>query len=502
MVFIKGDCFEIGDHFNEGYYNEIKKKVCVDDYYIVEHETTQEQWVTLMGNNPSKNKICGLKCPVENVSWNEIQQFIKKLNNNSKKEYRLPTEAEWEFAAREGGKKLRFGNGKDILSYDDANFESLDRFAEEYSLSKNQKNKKILPVKNYPPNKLKIYDFVGNVSEWTNDWYFDQSFENYLENNSIYPKLGKFKIIKGGSFYEPPIAVRNSFRRFSKPDSKNEYLGFRLIIPIKNKTYENEIFYSRDDIANMIIEKNVSKGYISNESINNIELEKINSFLYPNFEITKNDLLNFIITSSKKSGTHQKIYLSKKAFLSSIKENDIALVKRYIKLGMDVNMIENDTGLTPLHVVAMGKNTKIAKILLKYGANVSSKDKRSLTPLLYAVNNNEFSMVNLLIRYGSNINLANNKGFTPLSEASRYGYLPIIKLLLKNNAKTDIKMFDGRIAIYGAVKNKHFEIVKLLEQAGSPIRWTDKNGVTLLDLAIENNQTIMINFLELKGLAK
>ena len=106
FVLVKGGCFQMGDAFGEGQADEKPvHTVCVDDYYIGKYEVSQGQWQSVMGNNPSYFKNCGEKCPVEQVNWNDVQEFIKKLNAKTKKMYRLPTEAEWEYAARSGGKK-------------------------------------------------------------------------------------------------------------------------------------------------------------------------------------------------------------------------------------------------------------------------------------------------------------------------------------------------------------------------------------------------------------
>jgi formylglycine-generating enzyme required for sulfatase activity/ankyrin repeat protein len=500
MIFIKGGCFEMGDHFDEGNYNEIKKNICINDYYIAEHEITQRQWIAVMGNNPSKNKTCGLECPVENISWNEIQQFIKELRNKIKIQYKLPTEAEWEFAARERGRKIRFGNGENILSYDAANFDSSVNFSKEYSLSGDRKLLGIVPIKQYKPNKLGIYDLVGNVSEWTDDWYFDQSFENYLDENSIVPRYGKFKIIKGGSWYEPPIAVRNSFRKFSNPDSKNEELGFRLAISINNKSSAKGVIYSKEDIINMILESSLSKGDISYKSVINLNIDQINAFLYPNLEVTKNDLFNFFQKASlKESSLNQNSNLSNESFISLIKDNDLDLVKKYIDNGVDINAKEIDTSLTPLHVAAMYNNEEIAKIIIKNGADIDPKDKRGIAPLRYVVNNNNIEMVKYLINHGANVNARDFKGHTSLRAASQLGFLSIVELLLKNNADVNIQTSDNRIPIFEAVENKHFEVVKLLILNGSYVNVKDKKGDTPLSLAIKNNQSEMINFLKSKG---
>ena len=102
FVYVDGGCFQMGDVFGDGEASDEKPvhEVCVDDFYIGKYEVTQGQWKAIMGDNPSKFDDCGDNCPVENVSWNDIQGFITKLNQQTGKNYRLPTEAEWEYAAK------------------------------------------------------------------------------------------------------------------------------------------------------------------------------------------------------------------------------------------------------------------------------------------------------------------------------------------------------------------------------------------------------------------
>ena len=117
FVFVKGGCYQMGDTFGDGYSDEKPvHEVCVDDFYIGKYEVTQAQWEKVMGNNPSYFKNCD-NCPVEQVSWNDIQEFINRLNSKAGgNKYRLPTEAEWEYAARSGEKREKYSGGDDCDS--------------------------------------------------------------------------------------------------------------------------------------------------------------------------------------------------------------------------------------------------------------------------------------------------------------------------------------------------------------------------------------------------
>src|SRR5579864_1868859 len=114
MVLVKGGCFRMGDTFGDGADNERPvHEVCVKDFYLGKYPVTQLQWAGLMGLNPSKEPDCGMTCPVENVSWNDAQEFIAKMSRREGKPYRLPTEAEWEYAARSGGRNEKWAGTSD-----------------------------------------------------------------------------------------------------------------------------------------------------------------------------------------------------------------------------------------------------------------------------------------------------------------------------------------------------------------------------------------------------
>ncbi len=143
--------------------NEIQHKVTISPpYYLQTTEITQGQWKMIMGNNPSSFANCGDDCPVEKVSWNDAQEFIRKLNqkeNTSK--YRLPTEAEWEYAVRSGGKDEKWAGTSDELKL------------KNYAWYDHNSTKKTHPVGQKRPNGLGLYDMTGNVFEWCQDWYGD-----------------------------------------------------------------------------------------------------------------------------------------------------------------------------------------------------------------------------------------------------------------------------------------------------------------------------------------
>ena len=235
MVFIKSGCFEMGDVFGEGDIDEKPvNKVCIDDFFLGEHEVTQGKWKKIMGNNPSYFKNCGDDCPVEQVSWNDVQDFIKKYNEKTAKSYRLPTEAEWEYAARERGKKVRFGTGKDTIGSDEVNFNASQIYKRAYSKAGIFREKTI-KVKSFKPNSLGLYDISGNVFEWVSDWYGMNYYRNSPGNNPKGPPTGLegppaglFRVIRGASYFSPPVEIRVSDRNNRRPDYRHSVLGFRL----------------------------------------------------------------------------------------------------------------------------------------------------------------------------------------------------------------------------------------------------------------------------------
>src|SRR3989304_8059185 len=123
--------------------------------------------------------------PVERVSWNDIQEFLKRLNEKTGEKYRLPTEAEWEYGAREGGKKVKYGTGKNEINQSEANYDSVEG---------------TVPVKSYPPNSLGLYDMAGNVWELCADWYDENYYKNSAKDNPTGPSSGKNRVLRGGSW--------------------------------------------------------------------------------------------------------------------------------------------------------------------------------------------------------------------------------------------------------------------------------------------------------------
>ena len=229
MVFIKGGCFEMGNQFEEKQDNEKPvHEVCVDDLFLGEHEVTQREWREVMGKNPSEFKSCGEDCPVDSVSWNDAQNFIKKLNKKTDQNYRLPTEAEWEYAAREGGKIVKFAgfsNERDLSYY--ANFCDANCELDWKTKNQNDGHKNTAPAKSFRPNSLGLYDMAGNVWEWVSDRYGDY-YSNSPRLNPEGPARGNYRVIRGGSWGTEPMDLRAAKRSRYYPIIRNPYIGFRL----------------------------------------------------------------------------------------------------------------------------------------------------------------------------------------------------------------------------------------------------------------------------------
>ena len=222
FVWVPGGSFQMGDAFGEGDGNEKPvHEVCVSDFWLGKYEVTQAQWEAVMGDNPSIFK--GDNLPVEYVSWEEVQKFIQKLNTQTDGKHRLPTEAEWEYACREAGRKVRFGNGKDRLDPREANYHGI---AVAYAVP-GENREKTTPVGSFAPNGLGLYDMSGNVKEWVGDWYGDYS--NGKQTNPTGPSRGSDRVTRGGSWYCYPFVLRCSARLYADPGFRTDDIGFRLV---------------------------------------------------------------------------------------------------------------------------------------------------------------------------------------------------------------------------------------------------------------------------------
>jgi formylglycine-generating enzyme required for sulfatase activity len=181
-------------------------------FYLGKYMVTQAQWEAVMGNNPSK--FNGLNNPVENVSWDDVQEFIKKLNQKEGgNKYRLPTEAEWEYAARAGmTSTYSFGDDAGALG--------------RYAWYKGNSGETTHPVGGKEPNAWGLYDMHGNVWEWVQDWYGGYAGSSATDPRG--PSSGSFRVLRGGSWGSDAGGCRSARRSCDTPGGRDLTLGFRL----------------------------------------------------------------------------------------------------------------------------------------------------------------------------------------------------------------------------------------------------------------------------------
>ena len=217
MVYVEGGSFDMGATSEQGSdaydWEKPVHSVTLSDYYIGKCEVTQELWEAVMGSNPSNFR--GAQNPVESVSWNDCQNFIKKLNSLTGRTFRLPTEAEWEYAARGGNKSSHYkysgsDNIHDVAWYDD------------------NSGAKTRPVGTKSPNELGIYDMSGNVYEWCSDWY--GGYSAGAQTNPQGPSSGSRCVLRGGSWNRSARFCRVSNRLNCSPGNSLNGNGLRLVL--------------------------------------------------------------------------------------------------------------------------------------------------------------------------------------------------------------------------------------------------------------------------------
>jgi len=221
MILVEGGTFTIGCTGEQGDEclddEKPAHQVTVSDFNIGIYEVTQAQWKAVMGNDHNPSYFKGNNLPVERVSWNDTKEFIERLNAATGKQYRLPTEAEWEYAARGGVKSQGYkyagsNNINDVAWYDE------------------NSGRTTQPVGSKSPNELGIYDMSGNVREWCADWYGDYPFQAQ-QNPEGTSNGGANRVHRGGGMFGSATNCRVSNRRSDAPDGSGNNLGFRLVHP-------------------------------------------------------------------------------------------------------------------------------------------------------------------------------------------------------------------------------------------------------------------------------
>lgn len=224
MVLIKGGAFQMGDkHIAAPVHS-----VTLSDFEIGKYPVTQKLWIDIMGKNPSSFK--GDDLPVEQVSWDDCQEFLKKLNQNTGKKYRLPTEAEWEFAARGGAfsKGFQYAGSNDLNEvgwyWENSGDKMLSGEWKAELITQNKCRTHRVGQKN--ANELGLFDMSGNVFEWCADWY--DKYPSGAQTNPIGPASGSDRVLRGGSWLHDARYCRVAYRNLNTPVLRNGGIGFRL----------------------------------------------------------------------------------------------------------------------------------------------------------------------------------------------------------------------------------------------------------------------------------
>jgi formylglycine-generating enzyme required for sulfatase activity len=264
VVYIKGGCFQMGDIFRDVPSSEKPvHEVCVDDFYMAKYEVTvgefrqfvnetgyrteaEQQdgchsWVgdgteeKIKDHNWSKTGFSQTeKDPVVCVSWNDTYNYIQWFNEKEGRNYRLPTEAEWEYAARSGGKEYQYswGRGEPAGNVADesarkelAALKIWEGYHDGFSYT--------APVGSFRPNELGIHDMSGNVYEWNNDWQEDNYYDHSPKYNPRGPDKGKYKLLRGGAWDLQPDTARTTSRYWNMASARAVCMGFRLAHPAR-----------------------------------------------------------------------------------------------------------------------------------------------------------------------------------------------------------------------------------------------------------------------------
>ena len=236
-VVIRPGCFQMGSTellVEDRIRDEWPARVCITKpFELAKYEVTQLQWQQVMGSNPSSHQGCD-HCPVEQVSWHDAKRFIGRMNQRGDAHYRLPTEAEWEYAAR-AGTVGRFYTG-DCIDTGQANYDGRYDYNDCGSKTGVFKGTAVT-VGRYPANPWGLHDMYGNVMEWVEDGYANYNYSLEAVNDPTGWSASSFRVLRGGGWFFYPGNLRSANRSGGMPSLKNSGVGFRLVrdFPVVNQ---------------------------------------------------------------------------------------------------------------------------------------------------------------------------------------------------------------------------------------------------------------------------
>lgn len=241
FVLIKGGCYEMGDLVGDGDQNERPvHDVCVSDFYMGKNDVTNAQYKKFKPQHSSGSyegqTLDEDTQPVVNVSWDDAVDFAKWLSEKTGQKYRLPSEAEWEYAARAGTKTNRFwGNEPDeACKYANvADMTAKKRWPRWTAFFCDDGYAVASPVGSFKPNGFGLYDMLGNVWQWCEDIYASRAYARLPKDNPVYEGAGEYRVMRGGGWSNGPMGIRSSHRVGLTPSFGHHALGFRLVKDVK-----------------------------------------------------------------------------------------------------------------------------------------------------------------------------------------------------------------------------------------------------------------------------
>ena len=374
--------------------------VSVSSFWIGQYEVTNSEFNRFMKLPPAPVSP-GPRHPVGNVSWLEADRFCQWLSRREHRSYRLPTEAEWEYAARGGlaGKDYPWG---DAAPNGRAQVAALGT----------------APVGSFPPNGFGLYDMAGNVQEFVNDWYEDGYYANSPKVDPRGPATppGRMKVFRDGPFgaWEPYCAIRLPTGRYHR----YEHQGFRVVMEVAKTSPANPL---------------------------------ASPVPPPPAETAIKDP---VIAAAQQRSVDEAMVLAISRF-------DRQAARILLKQGAKVDL-RGFEDATVLHVAVSGNDTGMITTILACGASIEAQDVRGDTPLIDAAHFADPDVAELLLKRGAKVNHANAEGVTPLMWAANAGNGPMVRMLLKHGADPKLVDAEGRTARWYAQKLGNPETLQLL----------------------------------------